>query len=96
MIAIARMERRGIISDALPEMPEILLSSRGKHPQKNCWIMLPEFAVCIAGLHIFSRCVIFLVSHSWHTHCATIDGQLLYNFVNQKNSLFYFTVASAK
>ncbi len=41
-------------------------------------------------------CVIFLVSDSWHIRCTTIDGQLLYNFVNKKNSLFYFTVASAK
>jgi hypothetical protein len=38
----------------------------------------------------FLRCVIFLVSHSWHTRCATFYGQLLYNVVNKKKSIYLY------
>jgi hypothetical protein len=35
-------------------------------------------------------CAILLDSHRRHTCCATIDGQLLYNFINKKLSILHY------
>jgi hypothetical protein len=90
MISIGHMERRGIISGALPEAQTILLSCRRNLLQRTCWTMLPEFAIHIARSYNISS-----KKKSLGEIAMSVDNEYLMNvamhegFLAQSNNLLY-------